>query len=1281
MTSLEKLKEKLRIKPSVDELEFKKVNVVIPIPTKQETVNLNKITIRDKTAESNFDINALNKALKDKKMLVTTTAPTIRKTLELEGNVVAEEAPLEIPKPKKNKKDKENEQELEAEQEEAEQEEAEAEQNEEQPKVDRKTKKVQKGISTLHPESWVNIGDKDVIKRLPEKKQKVLVKVSSYYMNNREKFVTFINQMFQPYREEFLSDSSDISCDTIGKVGSGDVELLSHQKLVRDYLNLYTPYRGLLLYHSLGSGKSLSSIAIAEGMKDAKKVVVLTPASLESNYRIELKKFDPFYKANQCWEWINVKKNPEALDTLSSILSLPTEYILSKGGAWLVNVTKPANCPNNKNPTQFEKIKKEQNKLKKDQEKGKGTPKLTNEEYENEMTKLKEREDVLNQQEMVSLNDQIDKMIETKYEFIHYNGLRRDKLKKMTDNFTVNIFDNKVIIIDEAHNFISRIVNKINKEKEIEFDAQGKKGRVYMSQAMILYEMLLTAQNCRIVLLTGTPIINYPNEIGILFNILRGYIKTWQIPLDIKSSQKITKESLLEIFQREKVLDYLDYSTANKQLIVTRNPFGFENKIKADTGYHGVTNEEKTSSGKRDIANISDIDFEKRIISILNNSGIEVVKNAIRVDMYKALPDKLDTFSNWFIEEGTINVKNTEIFKRRIMGLTSYFRSAQESLLPKYEKAVDFHVLKIDMSDEQFTIYESARAKERKQETSNKKKKGKGKVDQNGIFVEPSSTYRIFSRLYCNFVMPKAIGRPIPEPEDKEEKNRKKEENRIKRELTKIEKEQKKGGAKNAVKGKKKGFLTAIEEDAEEAEEKELEADEEAEEKEDLEEALEEEEDDDFTAVYTEALKRVKKPNKQDENDDEELEGDEVLNKLGNMDYDRRLKKSMDDLKANASKYLTPDALEIYSPKFLAMLENIQDPDHEGLNLIYSQFRSLEGVGIFKLVLEQNGFAEFKVKKDSNGVWEIDIPEDDLGKPTFALYTGTESSEEKEIIRQIYNSSWDQLSPSLTESLKRISPNNNMGEVIKVLMITASGSEGINLRNTRYVHIMEPYWHPARVEQVVGRARRICSHKDLPEKLQTVEVFLYLMTFSKSQIKSDESKELKLKDLSKKEYEVETKFDKMGNPTKTELQNIPFTSDEALYEISTIKEEFSNQLITAIKESSIDCAIYSKRGNKEQLHCLQFGDPNSSVFSYTPSIDTDKTDAVRQINKLPPLEWRGREATIHGKTYIYRKINENLDNLYDVESYHRALEVPGVLPTLIATMERGRNGKKVLKEI
>ena len=80
--------------------------------------------------------------------------------------------------------------------------------------------------------------------------------------------------------------------------------------------------------------------------------------------------------------------------------------------------------------------------------------------------------------------------------------------------------------------------------------------------------------------------------------------------------------------------------------------------------------------------------------------------------------------------------------------------------------------------------------------------------------------------------------------------------------------------------------------------------------------------------------------------------------------------------------------------------------------------------------------------------------------------------------------------------LRKMSSNNNIGEIIKVIMITSSGAEGITFRNTRYVHIVEPYWHPVRTEQVIGRARRICSHQALPEELKTVEVYMYLMTFT-----------------------------------------------------------------------------------------------------------------------------------------------------------------------------------------
>jgi hypothetical protein len=39
--------------------------------------------------------------------------------------------------------------------------------------------------------------------------------------------------------------------------------------------------------------------------------------------------------------------------------------------------------------------------------------------------------------------------------------------------------------------------------------------------------------------------INFPNEFAILFNILRGYIKTWRIPLNVQTSKKIDKQSFL----------------------------------------------------------------------------------------------------------------------------------------------------------------------------------------------------------------------------------------------------------------------------------------------------------------------------------------------------------------------------------------------------------------------------------------------------------------------------------------------------------------------------------------------------------------------------------------------------------------------------------------------------------------------------------------------------------------------------------------------------------------
>ncbi|MDA9072495.1 helicase-related protein [bacterium] len=1019
------------------------------------------------------------------------------------------------------------------------------------------TKNVVKGVAILGPETLVEIGDTPLSRRLPKKSPPVLIKVSDYYMNNREIFVNFINSLFEPYRKEINENKESISCDTIGKT-STQFSLLTHQKIVRDYINLYTPYRGLLLYHGLGSGKTCTSIAIAEGMKDSKRVVVMTPASLRANYMEELKKCgDLIYKRNQYWEWISVKDQPDTLATISVLLNLPQEYIVKRAGAFFINVKKASN-------------------------------------YE-----------ALGDADKKVLEEQLNEMILQKYTFINYNGLRAKRLSEFTEGFTKNIFDNCVVVIDEAHNLISRIVNKLKREKphdgeesrqhkkrgEEEKDGDKTDPHIFgeytpISLAVKLYYMLLRAKNARIILLTGTPIINYPNEFAILFNILRGYIKTWKIPLVVGTENKLDKATLNQLLVGNKSHDYLDYSPSSKILTITRNPFGFKNKTKNDGSYQGVSNVAKKSSGELGIdgEDISDEDFEKNIIRILSRNAITVVPAGIKVINKKALPDGLDEFQNRYINYNDNTLNNLDALKRRIIGLSSYFKSAQESLLPRYNKQIgeDYHIIRIPMSDTQFRIYESARKKEREFE---KKKKKPSPGDD--LFKEQSSTYRIFSRLFCNFVMPE---RPIPiiTKKDKEK-----------------DEEKDKGETNNINKILKEGTKVAYQQGAEDDREG-------------------------------------------------EVEGDQVLDEIGGITYKEQLTQAIDNIAKNSNDFLTPEALQTYSPKFLHMLENITDKEHLGLHLVYSQFRTAEGIGLFCLVLEKNGFARFKIKKNHVNVWVVDINDADLGKPTYALYTGTETSEEKEIIRHIYNGEWDQIPDSISVDLNAKYKNNNMGEAIKVFMITSSGSEGINLKNTRYVHIMEPYWHPVRSEQVIGRARRICSHKELPLQFQTVEVFVYIMTFSESQLKSDEAIELKRGDLSKS------------------IPRVAITSDQYLFEISEIKAKLTSQLTDAIKESAFDCYIYSNG------KCMNFGDPANNKMSYVPDYTDQQNDAGIKANKIA-VQWTGKQITINNVQYVYRRVSPNVLDLYDKTIYENAMKDPSIQPLKVGSYEQQENGDKVVK--
>jgi hypothetical protein len=1313
----------------------------------------------------------------------------------------------------------------------------------------RYTKKVMTNVINLGPAAMIQIGDTQIGKRLPPPPI-FDIKASSYYMNNREIFVNFIDNLFEPYKEDLMDETQNISCDNIGK-DTGKVGLLTHQKIVRDYINLYTPYRGLLLFHGLGSGKTCSSIAIAEGLKSYRQIIVMTPASLRRNYMEEIKKCgDLLFRKNQFWEWISVEGRQELIEPLAEVLgnikvnydneshSKWVNYIKRHKGVWLVNVTKPTN-------------------------------------YEELSTPDKK-----------SLNDQLDEMIQLKYRFINYNGLRRSKFKEMTMDFSINIFDNSVVIIDEAHNFISRIVNKIGRFHKFSERKRGPGTVMPVPLALQLYEFLLQAENCRIVMLTGTPVINYPNEIAVLYNILRGYIKTWKFTLgaDKTKGSKLDIDDIRDAFASEKILDYIDLSSS-KELTITRNPFGFENKIKELEGYKGVYNRNETIDKEGKIildekGVMNDDDFIARVIKILKKKlDIEVTPRNITFTVNTALPDTLDTFINTFIDQNENNGKliNEVKFKRRIMGLTSYFKSAQEELLPAYNRDINRHIVRIPMSDYQFQVYEAARHDER--ETEGKGKSGVAKVDIDGLFEKPKATYKIFSRLFCNFVMPEPPGRPTPallkmqkgmkwleqylkdsndkkvkavqeniknyiaslppdyesnkemadqvklnveqyidriikkeydvvdfetflsadyqarlKEYDEKKKNpvprltkaEAKEKEKAEKDLVKAQEKEAKDLAKMQLKAEKEAKDLAkaeekAEKDRQKAEEKEAKDLAKAQEKaeKDRQKAEEKAEKDRQKAeekAEKDRLKAEKKKGKgisdsdsetsssesdsdsdsdsdseserkgkgkgkskdfddadndeyineldipsyllekdggagkkgkkveivtgdakeakeiipreaqeaiddqlekmyesEDENEDkqielegykdedandrttEELEGDEVLEKLAkNSEYKRSIAEALDFLKRYKQKYLSLEGLKTYSPKFLTMIENIEDPDHPGLHLVYSQFRSMEGIGIFALALEANGYAQFKIVRTSVG-WDLVTSDEDMGKPHYALYTGTEDAEEREIIRNIYNGDWNYIPNNIAARLRTISNNNNMGEIIKVLMITSAGSEGINLRNTRYVHIMEPYWHPVRLEQVIGRARRICSHQGLPPDLRTVDVFIYLMTLTQEQIDGEFGIELKLKDRS----------------------NLPpfacQTSDEKLFEVSTIKENLTDQILKAIKSSSIDCITHTKSNMKEGIVCLSFGDPPNTKFSYNPDSSQDQNDTIADIN-MEVQNWKVKEVFIEstGKKYMLRLDN---DNIYDYDSVIQAKRIPGIRPILLGKLAKNKKGE------
>ena len=291
----------------------------------------------------------------------------------------------------------------------------------------------------------------------------------------------------------------------------------------------------------------------------------------------------------------------------------------------------------------------------------------------------------------------------------------------------------------------------------------------------------------------------------------------------------------------------------------------------------------------------------------------------------------------------------------------------------------------------------------------------------------------------------------------------------------------------------------------------------------------------------------------------------------------------MSGLEANAGDYLNK-ALASFSPKYAAMMEKIRAAP--GPVLVYSQFKTLEGLGIFAAALRaaDEQFLPLDIQKDGAGDWVIpDALMDDalLGRPRYIMYTGDQELDKRRLLLQLYNADTGGLPPKLAAQCEKLlagALDNRDGRICKVFMITQSGAEGISLFNTRAVLIMEPYWNNVRLQQVIGRAIRLCSHMNLPYDERTVAVYTFLSTFTDEQ-KATGAKQVMMADKQ-------------------------MTTDQVIYSIAQKKQELADGLMEIAQSAAVDCDIhYQEHGSVTK--CFKYADKGRPMFMYHPDWHRD----------------------------------------------------------------------------
>ena len=244
----------------------------------------------------------------------------------------------------------------------------------------------------------------------------------------------------------------------------------------------------------------------------------------------------------------------------------------------------------------------------------------------------------------------------------------------------------------------------------------------------------------------------------------------------------------------------------------------------------------------------------------------------------------------------------------------------------------------------------------------------------------------------------------------------------------------------------------------------------------------------------------------------------------------------------NYGKIFSQKEIGNYSSKIKSILDKIynQETNHisDGIILIYSQYID-SGLIPVALALEEMGFTRF----GQTGIKPLF-----KSRPTEVVDVRTmkPSTDKKDFKPARYSmiTGDPRLSPNNDFEVKNLTGEDNKdGNKIKVVLISKAGSEGIDFKYIRQVHILEPWYNMNRIEQIIGRAVRNYSHSLLPFEKRNVEIYMYGTILDK---------------------------------------NIEESADLYVYRVAEYKALQIGKVTRVLKETAIDCIINHEQTNFTQ---------------------------------------------------------------------------------------------------